>query len=423
MTPRTTPQRLRLLVLLLIPAVLLCAAVSWIRVARAGDAAETLRDRRLPAVVALAQVGAALTEADRSATGELASGAFPLTGPGTEYQDAVKTAGQALADARERLGASGADLAQLRAVDGLIIEYTSLVGIAQGGREGALAVAGLVYASELLHTPNTGILARLGELRETQLAEIREARDGFWTSDAALLPLWLCALYAVAVLVVTLVFMRRRFRRHVNVPVALAVMLLLVLAAWSTAQGLRTSDRVDAAAGRAVPELTGLWQARTDAQRVVGAESLALVTRGQGADHRAAAHGAITQLRGETARLTGSPVGTGVRDDVSAMDRVLAALAARGVAPGSAADLSLSDDGTVRLLLGGGPDALTGLAGEIDTALAGVAAESRRSAERDLDAAASDQGLAWGGPLLCAGALAAGLWGLWRRMDEYRAGG
>ncbi|NUU26192.1 MAG: hypothetical protein HOV68_32525, partial [Streptomycetaceae bacterium] len=64
MSPRTTPQRLRLFAVLLVPVVALVAAASWIRVERAGDAADTLHVRRVPAVLALDQVAQALTAAD-----------------------------------------------------------------------------------------------------------------------------------------------------------------------------------------------------------------------------------------------------------------------------------------------------------------------------------------------------------------------
>lgn len=418
MMPRTTPQRLRLLAMLLVPAIALVAASTWIRVARAGDDADAIRERRLPAVLALEQVAEALTEADRAAVGELVSGAFPLTGPGTEYQDAVKTAGQALADARERLGGSAGALTQLRAVDGLIIEYTGLVGMAQSGREGPLAVAGIVYASDLLHAPETGILARVGELRDGELAAIRETRDGRWTSRVAIVPLAVCAAATFLLLAVSLLYLRRRFRRHVNPPLALALVALLMLGAWDVGNALRTRERIDTAAGPGVTRLAELWQARTAVQRVVGAESLALVTRGVGLDHRAAADAALREL-------TGSAVpDASVRDHAAAMADVVGQLRGRGFGdPPRGEDLTPRDGETVRLLIGGDAGTLTAVATDADTGIADALAETRRDTERRLAEAGDDQGLGLGGPLLCAGMVAAALLGLWRRYDEYRTGG
>ncbi|NUS56007.1 MAG: hypothetical protein HOV66_14300, partial [Streptomycetaceae bacterium] len=296
MKPRTTPGRLRWLAALLVAGIALVAATSGLRVARAGDDADILRTRTVPAVLALDQVAAALTEADRAASRELASGAFPLTGPGTDYQDAVKTAGQALADARERIGSSGLEAGQLRAVDGLIIEYTGLVGMAQSGREGPLAVAGVAYASDLLHAPDTGILARVGQLRNAELASVRKTRDDYWTSTGAVLPFVISVGLAIVALVGIQIYLAGRFRRRINPQLAFATVLLLVLAAWQSTNALRTRDRIDTAAGSGTTRMAALWEARTNVQRVVGAESLALVSRGVGDDHRAASDAALRAL-------------------------------------------------------------------------------------------------------------------------------
>ncbi|MCF2526140.1 hypothetical protein [Yinghuangia soli] len=416
--PRTpTPRRLRLFAVLLVPLAALLAAATWIRVDQAGREADVLRDRRLPAVVALEQVAAALTEADRAAGRELVSGAFPLTGPGTDYQDAVKTAGQALADARDNLGPGSA--ARLRAVDGLIVEYTGLVGVAQSGREGPLAVAGIVYASDLLHAPDAGILVRLAELRDAELAEMHKTRDGYWTSQAAILPFAACAVGAFVLLLWASLYIRRRFRRHLNIPLLVALAAVLVLSGWNGANAARTAERMDSGAGGGTTRVTELWQARTAVQRVVGAETLALATRGVGADHRAAADAAL-------ARIAGPAVpDPETRRDATAMAAVVAELRARGYGPepGPGADLTPRDPETVRRLAGGAPDSLAGLAAHADEELGSSAATARRTADRDLGQAAADQGLAVGGPVLCAVVLGAGLWGLWRRYDEYRTGG
>ncbi|HSA52585.1 MAG TPA: hypothetical protein VLH10_21070, partial [Yinghuangia sp.] len=423
---RTTPQRVRLLALLFVLTVVPAAVASWVRVDRAGDEADALHDRHLPAVVALEQVAEALTEADRAAARALVSGSFPLTGPGTDYQEAVKIAGQALADARERLGESRSALPQLRAVDGLIIEYTGLVGVAQSGGEGPLAVAGIVYASDLLHAENTGILARLGELRDTELAAMRDGRDGFWTSSTATVPFWLCAGAAFVVIVVSMVYLRRRFRRHLNPPLLIALVALCVLVAWDGVNASRTQDRVNEAAGEGATRVTALWQARTDVHRVVGAESLALVTRGLGQDHRAEADKALHELG--TAGVALPPTagaGTDVGRDIAAMRDTVATLRARGFgpAPDDDADQTPQDPETVSLLLGNDATALTGLAVRADTALTSAAADVRQDTERKLAEAGSDQGLGTAVPLLAVLMVGAGAWGYWRRFDEYRSGG
>jgi hypothetical protein len=419
MKPRTTPRSLRRIAVLVLLATVLAGSMAWLRASRAADDADRLRARSVPAVLALDQVAQALTAADRAASRELASGAFPLTGPGTDYQDAVKTAGQALADARERFGISGSEAAQLRAVDGLIIEYTGLVGMAQSGREGPLAVAGIAYASDLLHAPDTGILARVAGLREAELASVQRMRDDYWTSGGAALPAAAATGFAVLVLIGAQVYLSIRFRRTFNPQLLAATLALLVLAGWQSANALRTRNRIDTAAGAGTTRMAALWDARTNVQRILGAEALALVSRGVGDDHRAASDAALRELADPALPDARA------RQDAASIAAVVAQIRARGFGPAPApgsADLAPKDPETVRLLLGGGPATLTGFAADADTALASALADARRATEHDLAEAGDDQGLTAGGPLLCAGALAIALWGLWRRYDEYRTG-
>ncbi|UGQ13717.1 hypothetical protein LO772_09010 [Yinghuangia sp. ASG 101] len=424
--PRTTPYRVRLLAVFLVVTAVLTAAMSWLRVDRAGAETDALRDRHLPAVVALDQVAEALTEADRAAARALVSGAFPLTGPGTDYQEAVKIAGQALADARERLGGVRSAQPELRAVDGLIIEYAGLVGVAQSGGEGPLAVAGIVYASDLLHAENTGILARLGELRDAELAALRDGRDGFWTSAAATVPFRICAGAVFLVLVVGMWYLRRRFHRHVNPFLVVAMAALLALVVWDSVNASRTQHRVDEAAGAGATRVTELWQARTDVHRVVGAESLALVTRGLGQDHRADADAALRELAASQAVLASVSVpGGDVVGDIAAMRDTVAALRAQGFGPQPAtdADQTPQNPATVRLLLGSDGNALTGLAVRADTAFTTAAAEARQDTEHKLAEAGSDQGLGIAVPLLGLAMVLPGAWGFWLRYREYWSGG
>lgn len=86
-------------------------------------------------------------------------------------------------------------------------------------------------------------------------------------------------------------------------------------------------------------------------------------------------------------------------------------------------DLTPKDAESVGLVIGGASGTLTAVAEDADNGIADAIAATRRDTERRLAEAADDEGLRLGGPLLCAGILVAGLWGLWRRHDEYRMGG
>src|SRR5262249_52590788 len=121
---------------------------------------------------------------------------------------------------------------------GLLTAYTSMIGQAdarfrQAGGQ-TIGTADLWNASHLLHNPKGGVLDQLDKLSDMQ----KEVLVGQLQAVSAALGTTLTLLASIVGLFVLLLtsqlIMRRRFRRTVNLWLALATVLLLVLSAVSS---------------------------------------------------------------------------------------------------------------------------------------------------------------------------------------------
>src|SRR5205823_3629510 len=124
--------------------------------------------------------------------------------------------------------------------------YTSLVDIARADNQQGFPVgaAYLRQASQLMHRPDSGILARVDQLGDLY------AQDLGAENTTLLVTAMLVVVYAVAVgvllklLVHSQRFVRERFRRRRNSGLLGATALLLLLAAGFGAEGLFTGQMV-----------------------------------------------------------------------------------------------------------------------------------------------------------------------------------
>lgn len=274
--------------------------------------AERVEAHSVPSIMHILAAHAAVVEADAAAVDSFRTGAAGLTGPGERYQNQIALAGQSLTQLAVD-SIAGASVGQsIQLVQGQLAAYTGLVeqADAQFRRDPAsiLARADLWYASRLLHQPGSGILAQLDDL----LAVEREALAGRLTGGR-MAPGWVAVWIIPAVLLLTLlvgtqVFLSRRFRRTLNVPLLGATAAVLVLAAGMSfdfaARGELSATRD---AGDA---LVGVWQARIDAtdrhgQQMLGELVAAACPDGCGAAAgRPAAAGDPPGEESLTARIT-----------------------------------------------------------------------------------------------------------------------
>ncbi len=438
----STPGRLRRALV----ALLLCTAASWgglyLALSGAHATVSAAEAQAIPALVDTSQLSYYLADADRTAAGSFASGAVRLSGPGQRYQDDLKSAHQALERAAEHDATGPAGSAELQAIEGLLVEYTSLVEQAHAtGGQGALGTAYLSYASSLMHKPADGVLAHVQQLRAAEQRELDGQRHSWWRTPAVLVGVLVPAALALALLIVTQRFVSRHFRRRVNPYLLAACVLLLVLGCWVVTESLGGDRAFSTATDQELPRLTASWQARTLATEAAGSDALAVVQAVPGPD-----------FASWTAPLADVPVTPAVvaaaRNSTPAFHGILADLLRPELGPDSSyytgrrdaalrtlqdfqqfteADAELQrqvtdhDPDMVATAVGPGSTQLGGAGAALDTDLARHTDLHRQRLADAESSARADLGLGVALPVLCTLIAALCVGGLWPRIDEYRA--
>ncbi|WP_327040315.1 hypothetical protein OG400_21150 [Micromonospora ureilytica] len=216
--------------------------------------ADVAAERSVPAILASYDAQEALRNAHLAAVSNLGDGGVVLGSPGVDYQRQIAAAGQYLTLLAENNAAGDGGTRDIQTIEALLVTYTGLVGQADArfrdAELGALGVAALRDAASLLDD----ILVRLEKLRGKQLLALDDQVDNPWTNQLTAV-VWLLPLVALGVLLVwTQVYLTRRFRRTVNVPLLLATVAAVGMAALA-ALSLWSADRLDQArAGVSVVE-------------------------------------------------------------------------------------------------------------------------------------------------------------------------
>ncbi|MDH6576178.1 hypothetical protein [Kitasatospora sp. MAP5-34] len=428
---------------------MLCTAALWgamdLTLTGAHGAVSDIGTHAAPAAVDTARAAYYLADADRVAAESMLSGTVRLGGPGQRYQDDLKTAHQALEQAAEHDATGTAGSGQLQAVEGLLVEYTSLVEQAHANAgQGVLGAAYLTYASGLLHTPGDGILTRIEQLRQAERQVAAERGRSVWLAPGVLFGVLAPAVVALALLVGTQRFLRRHFKRRLSPALLAGSVLLVGLAGWGLGQSLH-ADRAFGSATAALDRLSASWQARSLAAQAAASDSLALVQDDPAAPFASDFTGYATKLADPLPDPAARPAG---HAGPPQFHGILADLLRAGSAPTNpatpaeqdaagraldsfqrftAADARLqqqaaqhSPDAAVTAV-GTGSTQLGGTGAALDGDLSSLAALTQQRLAGAQTAARAELGLDVGLPVLCAGIAALCLAGLWPRIDEYRA--
>ncbi|MFG1916808.1 hypothetical protein [Micromonospora sp. NPDC048898] len=242
-TTRQTLVRLRGWLLGVTAVTLATSLAVFLGVAGSADAAA---QRSVPAILASYDAQDALRNAHLAAVENLGKGGVVLGGPGADYQRQIAAAGQYLTLLAENNAAGAEGTQDIQTIEALLVTYTGIIGQADARFRdadlGALGVAALRDAASLLND----ILVRLQDLRGKQLLALDDQVDNTWT-DTLTVAVWLLPLVALGVLLVRAqVYLTRRFRRTVNVPLLLATVAAVGMVAL-TALSLWSADRLDQA--------------------------------------------------------------------------------------------------------------------------------------------------------------------------------
>jgi hypothetical protein len=309
-----TPGRLRLLMVLAIGGCGLLWLLGAATVGGMRQSATALSTRTVPTAIDALQVHQLLTDADRlAASGFLAHAADDSTW-WRQYDADIATATQQLEQLAEANGPGGPVTRPLQEIGGTVTLYSELVQAARGAarQSYSIAVAYFWQATELMHRPGSGILARVDTL---PTAATGGGGPGQWLLVAGIALAFAVLVGELVLLVGLQVFLRRRFRRRWSPPLLGAVAVLLVLGAWGAAEAATTQHGLESAQQGAFPRLHLLWQTRAMIDDANEFDSLSLLLRGEGVSYDDQFHQATNRLvdRPLTDQLVSAAAGGDVR--------------------------------------------------------------------------------------------------------------
>ena len=281
---RTTPGHLQMLVTLFAASAGALFVIGTGTLVVAQRSVAGMRHATVPAIVGAQRIHATLADADRAEANAFLSGATEATAPHHQYTLDIADAMRQLEVAAEQAGGDAAVGQQIRAISVLLTEYTSLVDIARADNEQGFPVgaAYLRQASELMHRPVDGILAKVDQLGDLDAQDLNAENISLLVSVGMLLLFAAAALTVFALLVHTQGFLKQRFRRRRSGPLWLAGFFLFVVVLSMGASGAVTSYQLNMAEGQDYGRLLNLWHIRSLVYDANGSESLSLIARGNG---------------------------------------------------------------------------------------------------------------------------------------------
>lgn len=401
-----TPGRLRAVGILCVVAALgfgLAAGQAF----RSADGALTRAAANSDQVVRIQAIQTNVVQADADATNAFLVGGLEPPAQRSAYTTAIASASRLVADAAQHQPADGAALGALNEV---LVGYTSEVEQARANNRQALPVGAqyLRNASASLRSEALPLLANLGAANNERVAEEfdRAGRASLWL----LIP----GLLTIVVLAVGLVWLARRSRRYVNVPLAAGALVVLVTIVLGTVGLAGVKDDVDSTRDGVYAATLSTARARTAGFDAKSNESLTLIARGSGGAFEKAWQASASVVTTELTQLDRNPASSG-----------LAPLPWSAYAAAHEKIRALDDsgdwDGAVQLATGTGPDTGNATFAAFDTSsdqqLADLSARTSRQLEQ------SGGWLPVAGALgILAGVLAAvcAWWGVSQRLEEYR---
>ena len=312
---RTTPGHLQMLMTAFLFAAIALAVIGAGTLFVAQHSVSGMRHGTVPAIVGAQHIHATLADADRAEANAFLAGATEATGPHHQYTKDINDAMRQLEVAAEQAGGDTAVGQQIQAISVLITQYTTLVDIARADNEQGYPVgaAYLRQASELMHKPSEGILAKVDQLGDL------DAQDLSAENTALIVTVGLLVLYAAAAIAVLALlvhsqgFLKDRFHRRRSGPLFLGNVLLLGVVSSMVVSGFVTGYQLNMAEGQDYGRLLNLWHIRSLVYDANGSESLSLIARGNG-------DAFDRSFQSNTSRLVDQPVTDVLVDQAAAGD-------------------------------------------------------------------------------------------------------
>jgi hypothetical protein len=276
----TTPGRLRLASLGILALVILLWVIAAGALGARQHAAHAVGLETEPLLVGAQGVYASLADADATAANTFLTGGLEPVDRHQRYVSDLKAATDQLAGVARQVGASASAQRDVTVVTDQLPVYAGLVEAARADNRQGLPVgaAYLREASALMRNQILPSTDRLYQIEATRL-------DHSYQSGASALDIIGVVLVGgalVAGLILTQLYLARRTNRVLNVPLAVASVLVVALAVWLLAAFVVEQRHLHSAQAEGSDAVQVLSQARILALRAQGDESLALVARGSG---------------------------------------------------------------------------------------------------------------------------------------------
>jgi len=412
----STPRRLRVLAGSLLALLLVAGVLTVTTVVARQSATAAARQRTAPLVVDAQAVDSALSDADATSAGSFLQGRIEPAALHAEYLADTARASAVLAEAEQAAGSSTDSAGSFRTVATDLPLYTGLVATASAAeRQGSypLAAAYLAEANNLMRGQMLPATTRVYAQENTGLAADEGRASGWWLaalSGAVLLVL-------LGVLVMTQVWMTRRFRRTLNVPLAAATVLVLVVGVWFVASVAAQGSHVDTAGTSGSTPLGTYTQARILALELRADDELTLLTRDSVPSYQQDA-GSVAASLDRLLTPDGGPPSERALVGRARTDW-LAVLAAHNRI--RATDTSGELPAATALAAGSGPRDLPALSSTLDATLASGVDGAQQTFGASTAAADGDLApLGWGAGLALSAAAGLVVLGFRPRIAEYR---
>jgi hypothetical protein len=330
----------------------------------------------------------------------------------SQYERDLATSAAALTAAAQQSGGDSEAARQLAILSTGVPLYSATVATAESDYREGFPVA-TAYLSEANYLMRNRLLPAAATLDGVE--RVRLARDNADAARAGLVAVAMGLLAAVLVLAIwTQLRVSRRFRRLINVGLAVTTVLVIVVGAWTLVATESASRSMKSAERRGTAPLTTLTQARILAQQARADDELTLVTRDADPSFGQDFNKSDGSLK---ALLVGDHPGW-----TSAEARDLARASGAWNAYDQAHSQSLALQSADQLSQTAAVDSSGAqAAANVDAALTNGVTESVRAFDSNARAASSDLGgLALAGLILTILAAMAAIAGLEPRIREYR---
>jgi hypothetical protein len=401
-----TPGRLRILGTAAAVATLVFGLAAG-QAFRAADGALERVGANSEQLVRIQAIQTDVVQADADATNAFLVGGLEPPAQRADYVSAITSAAGLVAEAAQHQPADGQALGALNQA---LLIYSAEIEQARANNRQALPI-GAQYLKEASANLRADALPLLKNLVDANNQRVEEEFDNAGTAS-----LWLviAGLLTMLVLVLGLVWLARRTRRYVNLPLAAAALVVLVTLILGAVGLARLDSRVEATRDGAYGATLSMAQARIAAFDAKSNESLALIARGSGAAFEKAWQASDRAVQSELGELAQNSASSGLAPlpwtpyvDVHEEIRIL-------------------DDGgdwesAVQLAIGTGSGTSNAAFSSFDDGSSNQLATLSDQTATELDQAGNWLPLA-GALGLLAGVLAAisAWWGVSLRLEEYR---